>query len=186
MREGYCSCLVTKVVRHQITTSPSSHISPYTHSPPLHCQQVCFASLSYGTLPALAATVHYYTGDERVGTDISFDLRQNCPDWPTSSAGVWQHVCINLNSCLRNYDEEGQMFLVGKLTFSGGTFWIDEFSISPGSIEGLNHALTRLSSVQFCLISSVSHTFWTIMMVVSCILCVCACVYVCVCVCLFV
>ena len=98
------------------------------------CKQVCFAFS--GSLPALRATTHYYTGDERLGADITFNL-QGCPDWPTSQEGVWQHVCVNLHSCLRSYDDEGQMFQVDSLRFDSGTFWIDEFRVSPGNVEGM-------------------------------------------------
>ena len=98
--------------------------------------QVCFAYL--GTLPALRADVHYYTGDERVGTDVTFDLRSWCPDWPNSFDGsTWNHLCINLQTCLSGYDPEGQMFQVGRVAFDGGTFWIDEFTIAAGNVEGI-------------------------------------------------
>ena len=100
-----------------------------------HCQQVCFAYL--GTLPVLWARVHYYAGNERIGTDITFDLR-SCSEWPMSFDGAWHHLCINLQSCLSGQFEDGQMFQVDKIWFSGGGFWIDEFTISSGGVEGLS------------------------------------------------
>ena len=82
------------------------------------------------------ARVHYYAGDGRVGTDITLDIRANCPEWPTSFDGAWHHLCINLHTCLLGYDPEGQMFQVNKIWFSSGSFWIDEFTISSGRVEG--------------------------------------------------
>ena len=101
-----------------------------------HSTQVCFAYYIYNA-PSLWARVHYYAGDERVGTDINFDLR-TCPEWPMSFNGEWGHTCINLQSCLIARYEDGQMFQVDKIWFSGGSFLIDEFSVSPGNAEGLS------------------------------------------------
>ena len=95
---------------------------------------MCFAFSN--TLPALRANVHYYTGLERIGKDITFDLR-NCPEWPVSFDASWRHLCINLHTCLSDYDREGQRFQVEKLAFdSGGTFWLDEVAIAAGSVVG--------------------------------------------------
>lgn len=106
--------------------------------------QVCFAF--YGTLPALRANVHYYTGDERIGTDTTFNL-QICPDWPTSFDGLWRHICINMRTCFSDYDREGEMFQVEKLAFEGGTFWVDEIAIAAGSIEGSNYVTTNSHAI---------------------------------------
>lgn len=93
---------------------------------------MCFAF--NGILTHLEADVHYYNED-RVGTDITFNL-QTCPEWPSSVDWTWQHVCINLHSCLSDYDQDGQMFEVERLQFVQGTFWVDEVAIAAGSIEG--------------------------------------------------
>lgn len=96
---------------------------------------MCFAI--YNNLPALRATVHYYNQD-RVGVDTTFSL-QNCPEWPMTYDRSWQHMCINLHSCLSDYYQDGQMFQVQRLQFDrqANWAWVDEVAIAAGAIGGL-------------------------------------------------
>lgn len=65
--------------------------------------------------------------------DVTFDL-QNCPNWPDSVDMPWQHVCVNLHSCLTGQYPEGEMFEIDFLSFGG---LIDEVAIAAGAVDGM-------------------------------------------------
>ena len=101
--------------------------------------QICLAYR--GIVPRLRArTIFYVEGSssrlqQRGPQDI--DLRE-CPNWPGNEGNTnWQHVCINLQSCLTTV-VEGVSHEVSMIWFdnTGNSFWIDEFTVSQAQISG--------------------------------------------------
>ena len=65
------------------------------------------------------------------------DLRE-CPNWPANEGNTnWQHVCINLQSCLTTI-VEGISHEVSRIWFDNTekSFWIDEFTVSQAQVSG--------------------------------------------------
>ena len=65
------------------------------------------------------------------------DLRE-CPNWPANEGNInWQHICINLQSCLTT-TVEGISHEVSRIWFdnTGKSFWIDEFTVSQEQVSG--------------------------------------------------